>query len=122
LLFIQINAEKLEKVLVGGVIEGCMIKKYGIRAEDARNVKTLPKERKRLVEMCLLHCLMEKGSYIRNGHINPSKLRQSLGKNLTPEQEKSVKKAEEVCHSMTFTNKCELGVQLLNCYQKTGNN
>ncbi|KPU80587.1 uncharacterized protein Dana_GF26566 [Drosophila ananassae] len=117
----KITAEILEKVVVGDIIEGCMIKKYGIKEQDARDVKTLPKERKRLVQMCLLHCMMEKGSFIINGKINPSKLRQSLGDNLTPAKMESVKKAEEQCHSMQYTKKCELGVQLLHCYQKTGN-
>lgn len=111
----------LEKVVVEDIIEGCMIKKYGIKEKDARDVKTLPKDRRRLVEKCLLHCMMEKGSFIINGQINPTKLRQSLGENMSPAKMESVKKAEELCHSMQYTKKCELGVQLLNCYQKTGN-
>lgn len=70
-----------------------------------------------LQSKCFYHCLLEVKGVIANDAISSDQPRKVLEKKYGITDTDELEKAEEKCHSIKASGKCELGYEILKCYQ-----
>ncbi|EDW91457.1 uncharacterized protein LOC6530893 [Drosophila yakuba] len=95
-------------------LKGCMTRQLGYTfTEDSK----LDAEDSSLQSKCFYHCLLEVKGVIANDAITSVQSRKELVKQYGITDVAELKKAEEKCHSIKTSGKCELGYKIIKCYQ-----
>ncbi|XP_033154939.1 general odorant-binding protein 56a [Drosophila mauritiana] len=116
LLFIFLSAIWLQALSMKPYekVKACLKRQLGYTV--TANTKLDDKEDS-LQSKCFYHCLLEVKGVIANDAISSEQPRKVLVKKYGITDTDELEKAEEKCHSVKATGKCELGYKIFKCYQ-----